>query len=151
MPVTSVKIYSESEHFSLPELCSSVSTPNTGAAVTFLGTVRKQNRGKKVIHLYYECYPEMLREKATQLIETAREKFGYRQPLNVVAAFRTGKVKTGEASTAIAVASPHRDASFKTCRFLIDEFKNKLTIWKKEHYEDGEKWIENKSRWKDDE
>lgn len=87
----------------------------------------------------------MLRKSARETIETARNKFEQSPPLNVGAAFRLGKVEVNDPSTAIAVASPHREPAFQACRFLLEEFKRKLPIWKKEHYEDGSTWIENEA------
>lgn len=140
-----VKICSSGSELSLKKLQKIVTTDLTGATVTFLGTVRQLNRQREVTHLYYECYPEMLRAKAQQVIDYGREKFINEQPLNVACAFRTGQVEVGGATTAIATAARHRSPAFKTCRYLIDEFKQELPIWKKEHYEEDSQWIENKS------
>jgi molybdopterin synthase catalytic subunit len=65
--------------------------------------------------------------------------------LRMLVVHRTGTVEVGEASVAIAVASPHRDAAFAACRFLIDELKRSMPIWKKEVYADGEAWIGERS------
>ena len=66
-------------------------------------------------------------------------------PLRMLCQHRTGDVAVGEASVVVAVASPHRDPAFRACRFLIDELKASLPVWKKEFYSDGEHWIGDRS------
>lgn len=124
-----------------------VAHASCGAIALFVGTTRDEARGRRVVRLEYEAFeamtqPEMarifVRCRAGVVTEPARE-------LRMICVHRTGVVEIGEPSVAIAVASPHRDAAFAACRFLIDELKKTLPVWKKEIYESGEAWIGDRS------
>jgi molybdopterin synthase catalytic subunit len=122
----------------LQELVNFVSDPEAGAIVTFIGTTRNNNEGRKVIALDYEAYPEMAEKELARIGAEARAKW----PIGRMAiVHRLGPVQITEASVIIAVASPHRDAAFAACRFAIEEIKKTVPIWKKEVYEGGEVWI----------
>ena len=121
------------------KVVDSVTTPGSGAIVTFDGTVRDNARGKPVTHLYYEAYPEM----ALKELHKIRDQAMQRWPLNEVSIIhRVGRMEIAESSVFIAVSSAHRGDAFEACRFAIDTLKTTVPIWKKEHYEDGEVWIE---------
>ena len=121
------------------EIVKAVSSPESGAIVTFDGTVRNHSRGKPVTHLYYEAFPEM----ATQELEKIRAEAMGRWPLNGMAiVHRVGRMEIDESSVFIAVSAAHRQDAFEACRFAIDTLKTTVPIWKKEHYQDGEVWIE---------
>jgi len=121
------------------EVVRSVASPRAGAVATFDGVVRDHARGKAVTHLFYEAYPEMAKTEMVRIREQAFEKW----PLQGMAiVHRTGRLEVGESSVFIAVASAHRADAFEACRFAIDTLKTSVPIWKKEHYEDGEVWIE---------
>jgi len=125
------------------EIVRQVSSKGAGAVVTFDGTVRDNARGKEVTHLFYEAYPEMAIKELAKIRTQALEKW----PLEQVAiVHRVGKMEIGESSVFIAVSSPHRADAFDACRFIIDELKTSVPIWKKEHYQDGEVWIEGKDQ-----
>ncbi len=116
-----------------------VSSPEAGALVTFEGTIRNHARGKKVTHLYYEAYSEM----AQRALEKIRSESMRRWPIEAMAiVHRLGRMEIGESSVCIAVSSTHRADAFEACRFAIDSLKTKVPIWKKEHYKEGEVWIE---------
>ncbi len=122
----------------LQELLDFVSDPEAGAVVTFIGTTRNNNEGRKVIALDYEAYPEMAEKELARIGSQARAQW----PLGRMAiVHRLGPVQITEASVVIAVSSPHRDAAFAACRFAIEEIKKTVPIWKKEVYEGGEVWI----------
>jgi molybdopterin synthase catalytic subunit len=109
-----------------------------GAIVTFVGTTRDHNEGRRVLRLEYEAYPEMALAELRKLGTAAQERW----PLDRVAiVHRIGVVPVGEASVVIAVSSGHRRAAFEACHFLIDRLKEVVPIWKKEHFEGGEVWI----------
>ena len=114
-------------------------TDKDGAVSLFLGVVRNENRGRQVVRLEYEAYEEMalpLREESAA--ETAR-----RFPVtDVRLVHRLGRLEIGEASVAVAVASPHRAEAFAACRFAIDALKAQVPIWKKELYADGSEWLD---------
>ncbi len=121
------------------EIVQSVSTPDSGAIATFDGTVRNHSREKLVTHLHYEAFSEM----ALKELEKIRAEAIQRWSLNGMAiVHRVGRMEIGESSVFIAVSSAHREDAFEACRFAIDTLKTTVPIWKKEHYEDGEVWIE---------
>src|SRR5215210_7080320 len=120
------------------QLAESVRTDECGAVCTFLGVARLHSRGREVIHLEYEAYPEMAEKKMREIADEIRAKWGVEQ---VAMLHRTGVLKIGEASVAIAVASPHRRESFEACQYAIDRLKAIVPIWKKEVWSNGEQWI----------
>lgn len=113
--------------------------PEDGAVTLFLGVVRNQNGGRPVLRLEYEGYEEMALALLEQIAAEARERF---QVEAVRIVHRLGPLAIGEASVAVAVASPHRAAAFDACRWTIDTLKAKVPIWKKEFYADGAVWLE---------
>jgi molybdopterin synthase catalytic subunit len=112
--------------------------PASGATVTFVGTTRDSNDGRRVTRLEYEAYPEMALAEMRKIGETAQQRWPIRR-LAVV--HRIGVVPVGEASVVIAVSSAHRAAAFEACHFIIDRLKEVVPIWKKEHFTSGEVWI----------
>jgi molybdopterin synthase catalytic subunit len=122
----------------LESVARAVAWPRAGAIVTFAGTVREIARGKRVRYLEYEAYPPAAERSFQQIAEEIRQRWGIEQ---VAIVHRVGRVEVGEASVAIAVASPHRAEAFEACRYAIDRLKQIAPIWKKEVYEDGETWI----------
>lgn len=122
----------------LQEVVNFVSDPEAGAIVTFIGTTRNNNEGRRVIALDYDAYPEMAEKELVRIGAEAREKW----PIGRMAiVHRLGPVQITEASVIIVVAAAHRDAAFAACRFAIEEIKKTVPIWKKEVYEGGEVWI----------
>ena len=110
-----------------------------GAAVVFEGVVRNQTRGRRTLYLDYEAYEEMALSKLEGLAEQARKQFQIRE---VAIVHRLGRLKIGETSVLIVVASAHRAAAFDACRWLIDTLKRTVPIWKKEYFEDGAVWAD---------
>lgn len=117
----------------------SVRAPEAGAVVTFDGVVRSQARGRKVTHLFYEAYPPMAVKEMEKIRQEAMRRWPVRK-MTIV--HRIGRLEIGESSVVIAVSSAHRADAFEACRFAIDRLKTTVPIWKKEHYQDGEVWIE---------
>jgi molybdopterin synthase catalytic subunit len=110
-----------------------------GAIVTFIGTVRAHNQGRKVIRLEYEAY-EPLALRAFAIIS---DETGERWPSARVAFHhRTGPLALGEASVVIAAAAPRRSDAFAACRYVIERLKQIAPVWKHEYFEDGDVWIE---------
>jgi molybdopterin synthase catalytic subunit len=110
-----------------------------GAVALFLGTVRNLNAGRSVLFLEYEAYAAMAEREMARIAEEARARFGV-SAVDVV--HRIGRLEIGEVSVAVAVASPHRADALEACRFVIDTLKATVPIWKREHFEGGEVWIE---------
>lgn len=121
-------------------LSAEVGSPEAGAIVVFLGTVRDHSPGKAgVTHLEYEAYAEQVEGKIAEIVAEA----GHHWPLTgAVVEHRTGRVEVGEASVGVAVSSAHRDAAFQAARYVIDELKRRAPIWKKEHWPGGAEWVE---------
>jgi len=121
------------------KLLSDVSDESSGASVLFTGTVRDHNKQDKVSKLHYEAYQEMA-EKILQEIEN--EIHAKWKIKKFVAIHRTGTLKVGEVSVAVAVSAEHRKEAFEACRFGINVIKEKAPIWKKEFAESGSEWLE---------
>ena len=120
-------------------LLNYVSDQSSGATVIFTGTVRDHNEQGNVSKLHYEAYQEMA-EKIMQEIE---KEIHTKWKINKFAAIhRTGTLKVGEVSVAVAVSSEHRKEAFEACKFGIDSIKEKAPIWKKEFTESGAEWLE---------
>jgi molybdopterin synthase catalytic subunit len=110
-----------------------------GALCLFVGVVRDENAGRPVLRLEYEAYEEMALPLMEEIAATARRRW----PItDIRIVHRLGRLEIGEASVAVAVASPHRAAAFEACRYAIDELKSRVPIWKKEFYADGAVWLE---------
>ncbi len=120
------------------ELVQFVTDSGAGAIVTFIGTARDHNDGRKVIALEYEAYPEMAEKELARLGEEAKKRWHLKQ-LAIV--HRIGPVQLCEASVVIAASAAHRSDAFEACRFAIEEIKKCVPIWKKEFFEGGEVWI----------
>jgi len=118
-----------------------------GAVVTFLGLVRNHNAGRRVRYLEYEAY-EPLAIKAFERI--GAEAAGRWPDAALAIAHRVGRLEVGEASVAIAAASPHRADAFAVCRYAIERVKQVAPIWKHEHFDGGEVWIEGATADPDD-
>ena len=118
-------------------------SPRDGAACVFVGVVRDEHQGRQVQRLEYQAYEEMALPLMKEIAAEARRRF----PITEVRlVHRLGRLEIGEASVAVAVASPHRAEAFDACRFAIDALKAKVPIWKKEHYTDGTAWLEGPGR-----
>jgi molybdopterin converting factor subunit 1 len=110
-----------------------------GAVVTFEGVARNNSGGRRTLWLEYECYEPMALRQIAELGESiaARPEVG-----RVAIVHRLGRLEIGETSVAIVVTAPHRKAAFEAAREAIDRLKRTVAIWKKEHFEDGEVWVE---------
>lgn len=120
------------------QLERAVADPHAGAIVTFAGTTRADNAGRKVIRLEYEAYESMALSEMRRLAREAGERW---RIVRIAISHRIGLVDIGETSVAIAVSAAHRAEAFEACRFAIDRLKQIVPIWKKEHFEGGEVWI----------
>lgn len=116
------------------KVIESVVTPESGGIDVFLGTTRNHSKGRNVDLLEYEAYEPMALKIMNRIAEQARQTW---EVQNVSLVHRVGKVPVGEASVVIAVSSAHRDEAFRACRFVIDELKRVVPIWKREYFDDG--------------
>jgi molybdopterin synthase catalytic subunit len=120
-------------------LLAECTTSADGAALLFVGVVRDQNDGRAVGHLEYSAFAAMAERV---LEEIASEAVGQWHTGRIAVTHRIGRLELGEASAAIAVASPHRDAAYQASRYIIEELKRRVPIWKKEGYVEGEsEWL----------
>ena len=123
---------------SLDAMVAAIRQDACGAIASFLGIVRGVARGRKVDHLEYDAYPEMAIAKMRQIGDEIRARW----PVDRIAiAHRVGRLGVGEASVAIAVASPHRHEALQACAYAIERLKEIVPIWKKEVWSDGAEWI----------
>lgn len=124
----------------LDALLSEVAHDANGATVLFVGTVRNVNEGRGVTGIEYAAYESMAACELEAIVAEAASRFG---TSDIVAEHRIGHLKLGEASVAIAVAHPHRGPAYDASRFVIEELKRRVPIWKREEYIDGTReWID---------
>jgi molybdopterin synthase catalytic subunit/molybdopterin converting factor small subunit len=110
-----------------------------GAIALFVGVVRETSpTGKPVLYLEYEAFAEMAVDEMCAIAAEVDERW---PGSSVAIEHRVGRLEIGEASVAIAVATPHRAAAFEACRYAIDRLKETVPIWKKEIFQDGSQWV----------
>ena len=113
--------------------------PSCGGTACFSGHVRNHNQGHQVRSLEYQCYRDMALKEGKKIMEKARQLFEFSK---ACAIHREGHLQIGEIAVWVGVASFHRDAAFKACRYIIDHIKTDIPIWKKEHYIKGpSEWV----------
>lgn len=135
-----VEILEESKQIDLARYITYVSAPQAGAIATFSGTTRDTFEGKTVVELRYEAYVPMAIRCIKSICSSARSSWNLH---SIAVVHRLGAVPVGETSVFIAVSSTHRADALDACKFLIDELKASVPIWKKEVYSNGEVWKEN--------
>ncbi|WP_018969737.1 molybdenum cofactor biosynthesis protein MoaE [Rubritalea marina] len=108
--------------------------PQSGGFVSFEGWVRNHHEGKPVSSLEYSAYNELAEKEGTKIIQEALEKYSI---VSAHCSHRVGHLRIGDMAVYVAVSSAHRDAAFEAARYIIDETKTRVPIWKKEHYSDG--------------
>jgi molybdopterin synthase catalytic subunit len=114
-------------------------SPADGAALLFWGVVREQNEGRAVTQLEYHAYEAMAEKEMLRIADEARERWGTGD-IRVV--HRVGLLQVGEASIAIAVAAPHRGEAYEASRYVIEQVKQRVPVWKREGYlEGGREWV----------
>lgn len=110
-----------------------------GAVVCFEGRVRDHNDGRAVDGLSYQAYAELAENEGRRIVEEARAKFAVER---IVCVHRVGDLALGDIAVWTGVSAAHRAAAFDACRFVIDQVKARVPIWKREHYADGESgWL----------
>lgn len=136
-----------SDVLDLTALIRGLQAAGTGAVTAFLGLVRDHNQGRRVRHLVYEAYEPLAERALARIVEEVRDHW---PSATVAVHHRIGRLEVGEASVAIAVASPHRADGFAACRYTIERVKQILPIWKHEYFEGGDVWIEGATADPDD-
>ncbi|HJM09132.1 MAG: molybdenum cofactor biosynthesis protein MoaE [Gammaproteobacteria bacterium] len=128
-----------SESIGLETIKSIGEDHSIGARSVFEGTVRNANEGHDVTKLEYECYESLAIKEGNRILLEATEMFGL---IDAFCIHRIGTLDLGETAVVVVATSGHRNEAFKGCRFIIDEVKSRVPIWKKEHYRDGEtEWL----------
>jgi molybdopterin synthase catalytic subunit len=137
-PVSGGAFLLNEEPLSLDRVVDEVRDEQAGAIATFTGTTRISSRGRTVTHLDYEAYEGMAERVMAEIAEGLQARY----ELSAVAIHhRVGRVGIGETSVVIAVSAPHRQDALAACKDAIDELKERVPLWKKEVYSDGEEWI----------
>ena len=139
---TEVKVIAKltKEAVELEPLFAFVSSPEAGAIVTFVGTVREFSHGRKVTALTYEAYEPMAERELQRIADEMMERW---QLCKVAIVHRIGELKIGEISVAIFVSAPHRAEAFAAAKHAIERIKEIVPIWKREQFADGtSQWIE---------
>jgi molybdopterin synthase catalytic subunit len=106
-----------------------------GAYASFEGWVRDHSHGRAVLGLAYEAYGALAQAEGDKVLAEARANFAI---LDAACVHRVGNLVVGDLAVWVGVSAAHRDAAFAACRFVIDELKARVPIWKRERYEDGE-------------
>jgi molybdopterin synthase catalytic subunit len=125
--------YLTSSPIELAALLAAVQSPERGALASFLGLVRNHQDGRRVVELDYSAYGAMA-EAVSQEIALEAES---RWEVTVALQHRVGRLAVGDTAVAIVAASAHREEAFLACRYVIEEVKRRVPIWKKETYADG--------------
>ena len=124
----------------LGSLLDEVSSPSCGACTLFVGTVREVNEGREVTGIEYTAYDAMAEREMRAIVDEAATRFGTER---IALEHRLGYLALGEASVAIAIAHPRRSPALDASRFVIEELKRRVPIWKREHYVDGTReWVD---------
>jgi molybdopterin synthase catalytic subunit len=117
-----------------------VSRSANGAAIVFVGTVRDVNDGRPVSGIEYSAYSSMAGRELDAIAREAAAKFA---TPDIVVEHRLGALALGDASVVIAVAHPHRGEAYEASRYVIEQLKRRVPIWKREHYTDGTReWVD---------
>lgn len=123
----------------LAQLRDELRHPGSGGFCSFEGWVRNNNEGREVSGLEYEAYTELAIAEGERIVAEATERYGI---LSAHCVHRTGSLKIGDIAVWIGASAAHRDEAFRACRYIIDEIKHRLPIWKREHYLEGDTaWV----------
>ena len=137
-----------SEPLDADALVALVGAHGDGAVVTFAGLVRDNNQGRRVEFLEYEAYEPLAVRALNRILEEARTMWA---DARLGVHHRIGRLEIGDASIIIVAASPHRAQAFAACRYTIERVKQIVPIWKHEHFEGGDVWLEGATADPDDE
>ena len=136
-------MYLTSEPLELGALLAQVHSAARGGIACFMGTVRDRHEGRTVLRLDYSAYEPMAEAECARIRTEAEARWDCAVALQ----HRTGTVMVGETAVVVAAASAHREEAFAACRFVIEEIKRRVPIWKREVFEDGtEEWVGGAAR-----
>ncbi|HUR93469.1 MAG TPA: molybdenum cofactor biosynthesis protein MoaE [Gemmatimonadales bacterium] len=117
----------------LAALARSVMAPERGGVTSFLGLVRNHQGGRAVLRLEYSAYGPMAEAECARIVDEAQSRW----IVAVALQHRVGALEVGDAAVAVVAASAHRDDAFAACRYVIEEVKRRVPVWKREYYADG--------------
>ncbi len=124
-------------------LMAKVLAPENGAAASFVGLVRNHHQGRAVARLEYSAYEPMAELVIDQIVAEAAERWH----AAIAVEHRLGTLEVGDVAVAVVAATAHRGEAFEACRYVIEELKKRVPIWKKEHYADGSvDWVDPTAR-----
>jgi len=127
------------EPIEIASLIAAVVSPERGGVVTFLGVVRNHHAERAVTELAYEAYGPMAESECARIVAEAESRW----PVQVVVRHRVGRLTVGDTAVAIAASGAHRAEAFDATRYVIEELKTRVPIWKRERYADGsEAWVD---------
>jgi molybdopterin synthase catalytic subunit len=132
------KVHIQQQELDTGRILEDSVNPGDGSDILFCGRVRNNSRGKNVLHIDYQVYPEMAVKEMNKIADEAIVRWELNR---CVIVHRYGRVMPGEISIVILVSSPHREESYISSKYIIDEIKKRVPIWKKECYDDGSEWI----------
>ncbi len=136
MSKTSIKV--TSEKLDLQACYDFVTDHSCGGISAFVGTVRNDTKGKEVVQLDFSTYKPMAIKEMQKIANLALEKFSIAK---IAIHHAEGMLQIGEIPVIITASAKHRKAAFDACQFAIDTLKETVPIWKKEHFSDGEVWV----------
>lgn len=132
----------QEEDFSVDQIIKEIHMDSMGGIISFVGVVRKESNGRSVIKMEIEIYKKMAMQQLFQIRSNAMKKFRVEE---VAIIHRYGELHVSDNIMMIAVGGKHRSEIFDACRYIIEEIKEKLPIWKKEYSSEGELWVEGKN------
>jgi molybdopterin synthase catalytic subunit len=120
-------------------MLATVDAPERGGTACFVGTVRNHHGGRSVSRLDYSAYAPMAEAECERIVAEAEQRW----PVRVALQHRLGGLAIGDIAVAVVAAAAHREAAFAACRYVIEEVKRRVPIWKREHYSDGTvEWVD---------
>jgi len=127
------------EAIDVSALARRLADARAGACATFEGWVRDHNEGRGVKRLDYQAYVPLAQAEGERILAEARARYAI---VGALCVHRTGALAIGDLAVWVGVSAAHRGAAFDACRYIIDEVKKRVPIWKNEHYADGESgWL----------
>ena len=139
MPADKVDFEITDQDIDVDALQLKLENDRAGAYAAFQGWVRNHNEGRAVESLEYEAYGPIAVSEGKRVLAESLQRFNL---LKVAAVHRVGHLEIGDCAVWVGVSAAHRGDAFDGCRYVIDELKSRLPIWKKEHYAGGDSgWI----------
>lgn len=127
------------DDFSVDNELRKLKKGSVGCVVSFVGTVRGESIGKRIEAMEIEVYPEMAEMQLAEIRDEAIAAYGV---ADIRIIHRFGELKVGDNIVLVAVSAGHRDEAFSACRYVIDELKKRVPIWKREYTAGGTRWVE---------